>query len=87
MKGPVIQRNFKSYGCKVRYLCKIIRSSHQRHTMLSNFYGDMQYETDIWVILEIELSCFQKIDVTLKFLRNTFKFQQAKYNIFAYNCY
>lgn len=33
---------------------------------MSDFYGDMQDETDVWVILG-ELSCFQKIDMTLSF--------------------
>lgn len=60
----------------------ILGSFHQWHTM-SDFYGDMQDETDVWTILEAKLSCFQKIDMTLKFLRNTPTFQQAKYNLFC----
>lgn len=77
---------FKSYCSKVKQLYKILSSSHQWHTM-SDFYGDMQDETDVWVILG-ELSCFQKIDMTLSFYVIPLNFRRPNIIFFfAYNCY
>lgn len=77
---------FKRYCSKEKQLCKILSSSHQWHTM-SDFYGDMQDETDIWVILR-ELSFFQKIDMTLSFYVIPLNFRRPNIIFFfAYNCY
>ena len=59
--------SFQRYCSKVKRLCQVPERSHLHQWLLklSGFHGDMQYKTDVWVILERELSCLQKIDTIL----------------------